>query len=1095
LTVFMGGLGLGSYLAGKSIDRVKKPLTLVKMYGFLELMIGVYGLLLPLLLIAFRPLYAFLYNHLFSYFLGYNLITFIGCSILLLIPATCMGATLPILSRFFITSISSVGTHIGRLYGLNTIGAAFGSLFCGFWLINLFGVWGTLIFAVLLNTIIGLICMLAGKRESIGREILKTITEMKTVFLKADISKEQEQPEKFDLNAIYAFIIFAVSGFCAMAYEVIWIKLLGLIVGPTTYSFTIVLVTFITCLALGSLFFGKLADKVKNIIFLLLSTQIIAALFALFLSQVLGDSQIFFAKLIFHNKDNFVMLQLLKAAVLFSFMFLPTFCLGATFPLVGKICTRSLSHTGRSIGFAYAINTVGAVLGSFSAGFILIPFMGKENSIRLIVVIQLMTPFLITLHILVKKRKFKAVWVPLIALLLIGLFSISNYPRWNRKMLSTGKYHRFTKLEQKQIGWFDAKIFAAEETDEPAYFGDGIGGFTTVMKRQPDIIGNAGYALYNSGKADASSYRKDMSTQTLLAHFAMLFHKQPEDVLVLGLASGITSGEVLHYPVKNLDTIEINQQVVKASDFFIPWNNEVLSDPRTRLIIQDGRAHLELSNQKYDIIISEPSNPWMAGLASLFTDEFMKLAKNSLNENGIYVQWIHSYQMDWPTFSLVGRTFADVFPNSLLVTANPGRIGPDFLLVGFKNKYDLSTANAARNLTYAQKSKNMNLLNSRLFYNLIVSEDLQKLFGKGPINTDNNPVLEFSAPRLLHALNSYRDIAEKIISKSWITEKTKKIVSENHASIDTKIDYAAYLLSLDITLNDMADPTKMNSIQKERFAKHIIGYCSSNAVKDFSFISDSEIRRRAIRAHLVSVEKTLDSVSDKSQIYYYMGYHCLQNKMDDEALEYFSEAAKHDPENESTHFNIGYILSKRNNLISAISHFEESLRLKPDYKQANDLLKKSQASLKKIDNLIASVRKKMSGNQDNHLFHNLLAKLYEKKGDKGNAIAEHEKTLYMKPDFSPSLNSLALLYSSKKEYAKSISYFKRMIELHPDKTSLYYNIACLYSKQNKIQESVDWLRAAIRKGYNKWSLIKTDKDLDNIRASSGYLKIISDMQG
>ncbi len=1100
LTVFMGGLGFGSYIAGRSIDRVKKPLTLVRMYGFLELMIGVYGLLLPLLLIAFRPLYAFLYNHLFSYFLGYNLLTFAGCSVLLLIPVICMGATLPILSRFFITSISNVGTHIGRLYGLNTIGAAFGSLFCGFWLINLFGVWGTLIIAILLNTVIGLICMMVGRKASIGQEILETLTEIKNVFLSKGISKKQEPHEKFDRNAAYAFIIFAVSGFCAMAYEVVWIKLLGLIAGPTTYSFTIVLVTFITCLALGSLFFGKLADSVKNTVFLLLSTQVIAATSALFLSQVMGDSQIFFAKLVFHNKDNFALLQLLKAAVLFAFMFLPTFFLGATFPLVGKICTRSLSHTGRSIGFAYAINTAGAVLGSFSAGFILIPFLGKENSIRLIVAIQLLTPFLIILHILAKERKFKAAWVPLIALLFIGLFSIATVPHWNRKMLSTGKYHRFTKFEQKQLNWYDAlfsgtEIFAAEETDELVFFGDGIGGFTTVMKGQPDIIGNVGYALYNSGKADASSYRKDMSTQTLLAHFAMLFHQQPENVLVLGLASGITTGEALHYPLKNLDTIEINQQVVKASDFFIPWNNNVLSDPRTRLIVQDGRAHLALSNRTYDIIISEPSNPWMAGLASLFTHEFMKLARNRLNENGIYVQWIHSYQMDWPTFSLVGRTFSEVFPNAILVTANPGAIGPDFLLVGFKDTDALNLEDAARNLVYAQRSKNMNLLNSRLFYNLIVSEDLRKLFGEGPINTDNNSVLEFSAPRLLHALNSYRDIAEKILSRSWVTEKTKKIISENYANIDTTIDYTAYLLSLDITLdNVMADPAKMDSAQRERFSKYIIDYCASAAVTDFSFIRDSEIRRQGIKAHLVSVEKTLDSVPDRGAVYYYMGYHCLKNNMDDEALEYFFEAAKHDPDDESTQFNIGYILFKQNKLISAASHLKESLRLRPDNQQANNLLRKTQASLEQIDALIASVQQKINEDPDNHLFHNVLAKLYEKKGDEDNAIAEYEKTLSMKPDFSPSLSSLALLYSGKKEYDTSISYFKKMIELHPNNTSLYYNIACLYSKQNKIQESLDWLRTAIQNGYNKWSLIKTDKDLDNIRDSSGYRKIISDMK-
>lgn len=164
LTVFMGGLGLGSYLAGRVIDRVKRPLKLVRIYGLLELCVGAYGLLLPLLLDIFQPLYSVLYNRFFENFLGYNLLTLLGCTFLLILPVTCMGATLPVLSRFFVSSLTHVGTRVGRLYGLNTIGAAAGSLLCGFWLINDLGVWGTLVFAIFLNTGIGIICLLIGTR-------------------------------------------------------------------------------------------------------------------------------------------------------------------------------------------------------------------------------------------------------------------------------------------------------------------------------------------------------------------------------------------------------------------------------------------------------------------------------------------------------------------------------------------------------------------------------------------------------------------------------------------------------------------------------------------------------------------------------------------------------------------------------------------------------------------------------------------------------------------------------------------------------------------------------------------------------------------
>ncbi|UCF43072.1 MAG: fused MFS/spermidine synthase, partial [Planctomycetota bacterium] len=353
LTVFMGGLGLGSYIASRTIDRIKQPLRLVRIYGILELAIGAYGLAVPFLLRAFTPLYAVVYNQLFSHFMLYNFITFIGCVVLLCIPVICMGATLPILCRFYVSSLSHLGTHAGRLYGLNTIGAALGALLCGFWFIHYLSMPGTLILAVLINGVIGILCLRAGS----GTRPRKAASDSKTPS-QADVvgtSKVAQYPGA--LTA--ALVIFAVSGFCAMAYEVIWAKLLGLIVGPTTYSFTIVLVTFILGLALGSMLFGWLGDKTGKPLWLLVSTQIVAALIVLGVSQVMGNSQFFFAKLIFTFRERFALLSISKAFILFCLMIFPTLCLGATFPLVGKIYTQSVSKVGRSIGVAYAINTIG----------------------------------------------------------------------------------------------------------------------------------------------------------------------------------------------------------------------------------------------------------------------------------------------------------------------------------------------------------------------------------------------------------------------------------------------------------------------------------------------------------------------------------------------------------------------------------------------------------------------------------------------------------------------------------------------------------------------------------------------------------------
>jgi len=742
-----------------------------------------------------------------------------------------------------------------------------------------------------------------------------------------------------------------------MAYEVIWAKLLGLIVGPTTYSFTIVLVTFITGLALGSIFFGWLADRTGKSLWILIITQVLAALSALVISQILGDSQFFFAKLIFHFQEQFALLSISKAAVLFLFMIFPTLCLGATFPLVGKIYTRSISGVGRSIGFAYAINTVGAVLGSFCAGFVLVPLVGKENGLSIVVAIQLITTLLIASIILLKDRKDLLKLVPLAVPALAGLILCLYLPQWNRHSLSLGKYHRFSDIQTdiKGIGWKEAllhgpDILAESDSGELVFYGDGIGGFTTVLK-YPDPLSEDSYILANSGKPDAST-QADMRTQTLSAHFPILFHRDPRKIMVLGLASGVTVGEALCYPIDLLDVVDISEQVVKASDFFIPWNNNALSDPRTNLIIQDGRAHLNLTRQSYDVIISEPSNPWMAGLASLFTQDFFSLARNRLTEDGIFLQFMHTYQIDWPTFALVGRTFAKVFPNSLMLVTTPSTNGSDFLLVGFKDKKRLNLDYAEQKITYAGKSKNISLSDPRLLYRLIVSEDLERLFGPGPINKDSRPLLEFAAPKLIHYENPA--IIRYLQSKKRLSPESEEIFQQVSTDIDAQIDFAAYALSVYEPFQNMVDLSRATISQKDRFYDLLYQYYSKYAIDD-SILDDVDLGRRCRLAQIENIHKKIDSFTDKSLAYIHQGHLYYELGMLDRSIANYSKALDIDPDNPVTHNNIGLVIAKLGNLDRAISHFKEAVKIDPKYARAHNSLGYALMGQYRLDEAIESL--------------------------------------------------------------------------------------------------------------------------------------------
>jgi spermidine synthase len=931
LTVFMGGLGVGSYLASRTVDRVKEPLRLVRIYGLLELAIGGYGLVLPALLIVFMPLYAAVYNQLFSYSLLYNILTFAGCCLLLVVPVICMGATLPVLCRFYVVRLSHLGTHAGRLYGLNTIGAAFGSLLCGFWLINLLGMWGTLALAVLLNAAIGLSCVIVSYRVRLRPVSLKD-SAAESKDSKGPPFNEQPETNRYSGTSIAALIIFAVSGFCAMSYEVIWTRLLGLIVGPTTYSFTIVLVTFIAGLALGSMLFGWLADRIRRPVMLLIFTQFAAALLALGLSQVLGNSQFFFAKLIYHFQNRFALLSVLKALILFAFMLLPTLCLGATFPLVSKLLTESLSKVGRSIGFAYSINTIGAVLGSFCAGFVLIPLLGKENGLSLVVALQIFTSLTVGSYLVLANRQYSLRWAALTVVAVTGLFLCSYLPRWNRLLLAMGMYHRFEDIdsELEKSNWLEAllqgpKILAKQNRGELVYYGDGIGGFVTVLKSF-DAFGTPHYHLIISGKADASS-RGDMPTQVLSAHFPMMIHSNPKTVMVLGLASGVTAGEVLHYPVERVDVLEISPEVVEASDFFVPWNNNVLSNPRTQMIVQDARAHLQLTKRKYDVIISEPSNPWMAGIANLFTKEFFALARAKLNNDGIFCQWIHSYQMDWQAFSLVIRTFVSVFPNNILVQTKPG----DYLMIGFNGNNKSMSGNIRRNLPYAQHSSNVTLQRAELLYKLIVTEDLAGLCGRGPTHTDNRPRLEFAAPKQMYVDDPA--IGKNIRLRKWLSRGTTTIIHELITDIDAQIDFATLALSVYEPFANMVDLSRATPEQKERFFKIMETYASNNKV-DYSIFTDPQLANRCRLAQIKFLESSIDELPNKALSYDTLAYLCLSTKLLDKAVFYYRKTLELVPEKAEVHNDLAVALHKVGELNEAIAHYKEALRLKPDYPAA-----------------------------------------------------------------------------------------------------------------------------------------------------------------
>ena len=323
------------------------------------------------------------------------------------------------------------------------------------------------------------------------------------------------------------------------------------------------------------------------------------------------------------------------------------------------------------------------------------------------------------------------------AVALAGLGAGAALPDWNRALISSGTYWNVPNVPAQDLQ-------AALEAGEVLYYEEGAAGTVSVRRTGGSL------ALAIDGKVDASN-AADMLTQSLLAHLPLLLHHDPQDVGIIGLGSGVTLGAALRHPIRRADMLEISPQVVEASVYFAAENEAALDDPRTRLVLADGRSHLLLSSQSYDVIISEPSNPWMAGVATLFTREFFQAARDRLKPRGILCQWAHTYGIRDEDLRSITGTFLSVFPDGALWLVGDG----DVLLIGsvdaLEPRLEQITATWERPGVGAALAA-VGVRDAFSLLSLFVGSgrDLRHYAARAPVQTDDHNRLEFSAPRGLY---------------------------------------------------------------------------------------------------------------------------------------------------------------------------------------------------------------------------------------------------------------------------------------------------------------------------------------------------------
>jgi spermidine synthase len=721
LAAFMAGLALGSFGAGHLIDRQPRPL---RLYGALEIGVGLFCLAVPFALPVLEWIYLALATKLGLSLVTLTLAQFVVLFGVLLLPTTLMGATLPVLTRFFVQDEQSLGRRVGLLYALNTLGAVAGTALAGYLLLPTFGMRGTVFLAVTVNVGIGALCILY------DRQLRVAVPAAAPAPVEGPVASAR-------IPAIA--IALAVSGAASMVYEVAWTRALTLVVGSSTYAFTGMLVAFLIGIAGGSALFSWLLGARRLGVGTFVVLQFGAALSATAVLPIFErlPGMLLRAMTVSVEPTFMLVIQVVLSVVA---MLVPTLFIGATFPCAVKAVAHAVNRVGFDVGRLYAFNTLGAIAGTVVTGFVLIPLIGVQMTAKTAVMINVATGLALLLFAVpvtpVRRAAAAAAGLAIVG----GAVAV---PAWNPDVMSSG-----IAVYGHRMGYAASQrdLARALPASTLLSYEDGLSATVTVHRNRGTTF------LRVNGKTDAST-GLDMHTQLISGHLPMLMHPAPKNVLVIGFGSGVTVSAVARHAAEHIDIVEIEPAIIRAGTFFADVNRNVLQDPRVHLAVADGRNFLLTTPRRYDVIISEPSNPWIGGLASLFSEEFYALAKSRLKADGVMLQWVQGYGFHPSDLKMVVNTFRTSFPGTTIWHTHS--VG-DYLLLGRARATVIDVARLAARVDGTPGVRDdfarSGLTTAEsLFADFILNEaDATRFAGDGGVNDDDLLPLEFSAPRSLH---------------------------------------------------------------------------------------------------------------------------------------------------------------------------------------------------------------------------------------------------------------------------------------------------------------------------------------------------------
>jgi spermidine synthase len=656
LVVFLGGLGLGALLGSRRASRsTTAPL---RDYAWLEFFVGLWGLSAPAIIVAVEAGLRSLGPSIASGALLLPASRIATVCLVLAPPTLAMGATFPLMIREARRRGVASESAVRSLYGWNTVGAALGALVGAFALLPFLGTRGSFLTAAIVNLLAGGAALLLNRGERITEP---------------EIGPGDRIARPLSLRLTVASSAAVLSGGIGALLQIGWTRATTLAFGSSVYALGITLAAYVLGIGIGPLLVTRRLLE-RRTAALAAGTAWIVGTSSLLVLPVLGRLPEIGARLSGRHSASPLLMLSVQFGIVFLFLLVPTLAQGAIFPGLARMAESERAFPShRAASLVYACSTGGSVAGLIAGGFVLIPGIGAERMLRGAgLVALLLSMALLLARSTSEMKRPRPVHAATFGLLLLLSALLAALPGWDREVMSSG-------------GFLYGPVYGAagdrrdlremmRRRGELVFESEGGDALVTVRRGPTGVL-----SLQINGKTEAST-GGDMPTQLLAGHLPLLLHPRPSEVLVIGLASGVTLGAVERHSVNRIRVVEIAPSVVEAAPIFAPHNGDALEDDRVELVIDDARAHLLVNDDRYDVIASQLSNPWVAGVANLFTVEFYRMVRSHLRPGGLFCQWVQAYRLDPEDLRGVVQSFLEVFPEATAWEESAG--SGDYFLIG-----------------------------------------------------------------------------------------------------------------------------------------------------------------------------------------------------------------------------------------------------------------------------------------------------------------------------------------------------------------------------------------------------------------------------